>query len=315
MSLPVFQATRQPAGPFGHTPGQWLVSAALLFCIAVGTGVVMGRLWTDPAYQLTPIMPDAEQAEVAAVRLKAEHQVAALTAKVASLQAQVNRLNMVGERLIETARLPADQLNLREAPAMGGPLLELKDQVVDSRDILKQLTSLEAQLEQEQNRFSLLESIDLHHHIGIDSLLSGSPLNGGYVSSAFGARTDPFTGEAAIHQGVDFAAAEGSAVYTTAAGVVTWAGERFGYGKMVEVEHAGGYRTRYAHAKSVKVQVGQLVTKGQQVATLGNTGRSTGPHVHYEVLKNGAHIDPMIFVNYRAQNFYGFAKTDVQSQR
>ena len=82
---------------------------------------------------------------------------------------------------------------------------------------------------------------------------------------------------------------------------MTWAGERFGYGKMVEIEHSDGYRTRYAHAQATTVQVGQMVTKGQEVAIMGNTGRSTGPHVHYEVLKNGQQIDPMMFVNRRIQ--------------
>lgn len=82
---------------------------------------------------------------------------------------------------------------------------------------------------------------------------------------------------------------------------MTWAGERFGYGKMVEIEHSDGYRTRYAHAQETTVQVGQMVTKGQEVAIMGNTGRSTGPHVHYEVLKNGQQIDPMMFVNRRIQ--------------
>lgn len=318
MSLPVFQSARQSSGPFGHTPGQWLVSAAMLFFIAVGTGVVLGRMWTDPTYSLDPaVAANAKEAEeVASIRAKTEHQIAALTAKVASLQAQVNRLNMVGERLIDAARLPGEQINLRDDPPVGGPAQQKAEDVTSNvNSMLEELSLLEQQLSFQQNRFSMLESLDLHHNIGFNSVLSGGPTHGGYISSEFGARTDPFTGEAAIHQGVDIAGPEGSAIYATAGGIVTWSGERTGYGKMVEIEHVGGYRTRYAHAKSVKVRLGQMVTKGQQIAVLGSTGRSTGPHVHFEVLKNGVHLNPVVFMDGRDKNFDGFARTVTQSQR
>jgi len=316
MSLTVFPDDRHQHGRFGTTASQRLVSAALLFCIAVGAGVALGRIWTDPqTYPLNPLPERAENAEIDAIRLQAEHQIAALTAKVASLQAQVNRLNMVGERLIDAADLPADQFNLRQEPPMGGPAqTSVDDSLFAVSEVLTRMSELEQDLQHEQSRFSLLESLDLNHHIGLNSQLSGRPVQAGYLSSAFGVRTDPFTGEPAIHQGVDFAGEEGSAVLATAGGIVTWAGERFGYGRMVEIEHAGGYRTRYAHAKAVSVQIGQLVDKGQQVATLGNTGRSTGPHVHYEVLKNGKQINPQAFIGPLNNSLYGSARTALRSQ-
>ncbi len=317
MSLTVFPDDRHQHGRFGTTASQRLVSAALLFCIAVGAGVALGRIWTDPVtYPLSPIPLAATQnAAVDAIRLQAEHQIAALTAKVASLQAQVNRLNMVGERLIDAADLPAEQFNLRQVPAMGGPVQTTIEQSLFAvSDVLARMSELEQDLQHEQSRFSLLESLDLNHHIGLTSQLSGRPVHSGYLSSAFGVRTDPFTGEPAIHQGVDFAGDEGSPIVATAGGIVTWSGERFGYGRMVEIEHAGGYRTRYAHAKAVNVQIGQLVDKGQQVAVLGNTGRSTGPHVHYEVLKNGKQINPQAFIGPLHNRIYGSARTASRSQ-
>lgn len=321
MSLTVFRDEQHPASKTTGANRHMLLTAALLFCIAVGVGVTLGRIWQDPvSYPLYPGLQHTaqqatQQAEVAAIRQQAEHQVAALTAKVAALQAQVNRLNMVGERLIDAADLPADQFNLRIEPASGGPAqADLDVTLADASEMLQRMAQLEHSLQHEQNRFALLESIDLNHHIGSYSLLSGRPVLYGYLSSAFGVRTDPFTGEPAIHQGVDFAGTEGDPVIATAGGVVTWAGERFGYGRMVEIEHAGGYKTRYAHARSVEVKVGQMVDKGQQVATLGNTGRSTGPHVHYEVLRNGKAVDPQAYIGQQNNNSYGSARTAARSQ-
>lgn len=99
-----------------------------------------------------------------------------------------------------------------------------------------------------------------------------------------------------MHKGVDFAGSEGDDVVATGAGLVTWAGERYGYGNLVEIEHGNGLVTRYGHNKALEVQVGDVVTKGQVIAVMGSTGRSTGPHVHYEVLKKGKQIDPLPFV-------------------
>ena len=124
---------------------------------------------------------------------------------------------------------------------------------------------------------------------------SGRPVRDGYISSYFGERMDPFTGEEGMHKGLDFAADVGSDVLAVAAGIVTWAGPRSGYGNMVEIDHGKGYVTRYAHADRTLVSVGDEVQRGQAIATVGSTGRSTGPHVHFEVLKNGQQIDPLRF--------------------
>lgn len=123
MSLPVFYREQHRSHSFGATPRQWAVTAVLLFCIAMGLGAAAGRLWTDASQQVLPLSanPTVDAAQVEAIRLRAEHQIAALTAKVASLQAQVNRLNMVGERLIDAANLSLDEFDLHAAPAIGGP--------------------------------------------------------------------------------------------------------------------------------------------------------------------------------------------------
>jgi murein DD-endopeptidase MepM/ murein hydrolase activator NlpD len=118
----------------------------------------------------------------------------------------------------------------------------------------------------------------------------------GWISSYFGHRADPFTGRNAFHRGLDFAGPAGAEVVAVASGVVTYSKERFGYGKCVEINHGNGYVTRYAHNQRLLVALGETVQKGQAIAQIGSTGRSTGPHLHFEVLKQGRAVDPMSFV-------------------
>lgn len=124
----------------------------------------------------------------------------------------------------------------------------------------------------------------------------GRPVTTGYISSYFGERADPFDGREAFHKGVDFAGNLGSDVVAVAAGVVTWAGERSGYGKLIEINHGDGFTTRYAHNERALVSVGQTVKRGESIALMGSTGHSTGPHVHFEVLKNGRQVNPLSFI-------------------
>jgi murein DD-endopeptidase MepM/ murein hydrolase activator NlpD len=124
----------------------------------------------------------------------------------------------------------------------------------------------------------------------------GRPVEQGFISSYFGERQDPFTGHEAVHRGLDFAAASGSHVVAVAAGIVTWSDTRPGYGSLVEINHGNGYVTRYGHNQRNLVNVGQTVTRGQAVALMGSSGRSTGPHVHFEVLKDGRQVDPLTFI-------------------
>jgi murein DD-endopeptidase MepM/ murein hydrolase activator NlpD len=145
-------------------------------------------------------------------------------------------------------------------------------------------------------QLTALESLMLGLNIERESELGGRPIGKGWLSSYYGVRKDPFTGRPAMHKGIDFAGKEGDDVIATGAGVITWSGDRYGYGKLVEIDHGNGLRTRYGHNAGLKVQVGDVVTKGQAIAYVGNTGRSTGAHVHYEVLKNGEQIDPLPYV-------------------
>ena len=167
--------------------------------------------------------------------------------------------------------------------------------------MLANISIVESGLNVEEKQLKLLESITLGHHIENTSYLSGRPIKKGWLSSYFGTRKDPFNGRPAMHKGVDFAGKEDAAIITTAAGVVSWAGDRYGYGQLIEINHGKGLKTRYGHNKTILVEVGDVVSKGQIIARMGSTGRSTGPHVHYEILRNNKQIDPIKYVYRKAK--------------
>jgi murein DD-endopeptidase MepM/ murein hydrolase activator NlpD len=128
------------------------------------------------------------------------------------------------------------------------------------------------------------------------SVPSAFPVRSGWVSSGYGARTDPFNGTTAWHNGIDIAGRLGTEVLSVAAGVVSNIEDQEGLGHLVEVTHDGGFLTRYGHNQEVLVAVGDLVEKGEPIALMGSSGRSTGPHVHLEVFKNGRSVDPASYI-------------------
>lgn len=226
-----------------------------------------------------------------------EKQVIALSAKIAELQSHVLRLNALGERLAEEANIPKEEFNMVALPSSGGPLhQEALITEFSMTDLESQLNNLNKSVIQKENQLNLLESLALGHHIESTSYLSGRPIGKGWLSSYYGVRKDPFTGKPTKHNGVDFAGKENAEIYATGSGVVSYAGERWGYGNLVEIDHGTGYKTRYAHNKSHLVKVGDVVSKGQAIAKMGSTGRSTGPHVHYEILRNDKQINPTKYV-------------------
>ena len=231
-----------------------------------------------------------------------DQQVVALTMKLAELQSQVLRLNALGDRLAEQANIPENEFNFDTLPPSGGPMTQT--QASDKRslvELLADISRVELELSFEEKQLKMLESITLGHHIENTSYLSGRPIKKGWLSSYFGTRKDPFNGRPAMHKGIDFAGKEDADIITTASGVVTWADKRYGYGNLIEINHGKGIKTRYGHNKKILVKVGDVVSKGQVIAKMGSTGRSTGPHVHYEILRNNAQIDPIKYVYRKAK--------------
>ncbi|HLP66918.1 MAG TPA: M23 family metallopeptidase, partial [Rhizobium sp.] len=182
-------------------------------------------------------------------------------------------------------------------PAQGGPATsDATLQPMQVSDFMKVMDQLSKQLDDRGRQLDVLETMMINRNLQAEVLPNGRPSEGGWISSYFGIRPDPFTGHPERHNGIDLAGKEGSDVVAVASGVVTWAGDRFGYGEMVEINHGNGYVTRYGHANEVLVKVGQPIKKGHVVAHMGSTGRSTGPHVHFEVWRDGRPVDPLRYV-------------------
>ncbi|WP_411994332.1 M23 family metallopeptidase [Agarivorans sp. DSG3-1] len=229
------------------------------------------------------------------------HRYSQLAAKVGQMQVEMTRLNALGARLIEDTEFAAE-FDFTNTPPMGGPMLDVDSTVHRSDTLIFDLGQLEAQVGAKKKSLSLLESWQQSHHLVNSSYISGWPAKGPgiWISSPFGTRVDPFTKRKARHKGVDIAGKEGTKIRSVGAGVVVWAGSRFGYGNLVEIEHGNGMVTRYAHAKAVLVKEGDVVSKGDEIALMGSTGRSTGSHVHFEVLKNGRPLNPSKFIYRKA---------------
>jgi murein DD-endopeptidase MepM/ murein hydrolase activator NlpD len=165
-------------------------------------------------------------------------------------------------------------------------------------DVVARIDRLQAQIDTRERQFGLLDDLLATRQLERDFVLSGRPVRHGWISSFYGRRTDPFNGRPTMHRGVDFAGKAGSDVLAVAAGVVAEASLRSGYGNLVEIRHADGFATRYAHNQKLLVKPGEVVRKGQVIALMGSSGRSTAPHVHFEVYRHGRSIDPATYLHF-----------------
>jgi murein DD-endopeptidase MepM/ murein hydrolase activator NlpD len=236
-----------------------------------------------------------EKAQIDDVRRVLQEKVNALAMRVGQMNANVIRLDALGRRLTRMAKLDDGEFDFGNPPALGGG--ETADgQPAQIPDLTAMVDDLQTQLLSREQQFGVLENLILTRELNKQVYPEGRPVQDGFISSYFGRRTDPFTGYLAVHKGLDFAGPAGSKVSSVAAGLVTFAGERAGFGQMVEINHGNGLATRYCHNEKLLVKQGDMVSKGQEVALMGSTGHSTGPHLHFEVLKNGSQVDPLRFI-------------------
>ena len=279
---------------------------ACLVGIPALLGGVAGYYWalSDPGAMMNQRAAQSwreslaeQQQTVELTRKQANEQLQGLTAKVAEMQARLVRLDAMGERLVRKGRLNKGEFDFSKPPALGGPESKALPFEAQPLDFLRVMNDLSARIDDRYQQLSTLQGMLDQDTSSQNAYISGLPVQNGYESSSFGYRVDPFTGQTAWHNGIDFASEYGSEIVASAAGVVTWASEREGYGEMVEIDHGDGYQTRYAHNSKIKVKVGDIVKKGQVIALMGSSGRSTGAHVHYEVYKDGRAVDPASYLH------------------
>ena len=302
MNLQIMSGRTGPVLQFDlKRPKTMLVAAAsvlLLVGVVFAAGVQIGRFVAGPLDRAAVAREfDRQRLDLEAVRGQMEGRVDALAARIGTLNAHLIRLDALGRRVTDLAGLDRGEFDFDQAPPAGGPEGdEFAGGSAQIPDLTVALDTLEAQLEDRQRQLTVLESLMSTRSFGERSLPGGWPIIGGWISSHFGHRSDPFTGRAAFHAGVDFAGPKGAEVIATGPGVVTFSGYKNGYGYVVEITHPTGYLTRYGHNSRNLAREGQTVQKGDPIAIIGSTGRSTGTHVHFEVERDGNTLNPMRYL-------------------
>lgn len=215
-----------------------------------------------------------------------------MAARVGEMQAKLLRLDTVGERLSKLAGLDPKEFMFEQTPARGGPSPQSEAKPLSFTELTDQLDTLAGDLDDRADKLGALESRLFLDYAKQQFVPTSLPVETNWFSSNFGWRIDPFTGFSTFHEGIDFMSPTGRPIRAAGAGVVVYSGNHPQYGKMVEVDHGNGVVTRYAHASSLEVKVGDVVVIGQKIAEVGSTGRSTGPHLHFEVRVRGAAVNP-----------------------
>lgn len=269
-----------------------MISATLGYWFTKQT--VKTTLITDD--QLTSAMKQPLE-EIASIREKSQSRLDSYSAYVANIQARLIRLDAMGERLTGLAGIN-DEFDFSESVGLGGA----EEGAGNGKDafaqptFMQELDRLSSKIATREKQLEVLEHLIVKRTISKENYIAGYPVKNAYITSKYGVRIDPITGRSRGHKGVDFGGPRGSDIHSVAAGVVTFSGVKNGYGNIVEISHMDGYKTIYGHNQKNLVKAGDLVQQGQVIAKLGSTGRSTGPHVHFEVVKNGKAINPMTYI-------------------
>lgn len=285
------------------TRPQLLLAGALLllgsgFGLGAWVGVVSAEREAVSKLERWSVELAAQREAVLDARRAVEDQVGALAARVGQMHARLLRLDALGKRLVEAANLDRGEFDFDAPPAVGGPdeAFEATGGVPSVPSLDDLLGSLGSAIDDRSRQLAALETLIFSRELARQVVPGGRPVESGYISSFFGGRTDPFHGRTAFHSGIDFAGAAGTRVLAAADGVVSFAGRDGNYGKLVEITHGNGYVTRYAHNSTILVETGATVRRGDPVALMGSTGRSTGTHLHFEVLREGRPVNPLSFV-------------------
>ncbi len=218
-----------------------------------------------------------------------------MAAKLGQMQAQLARLDALGERVQGLSGVKPEEFNFKELPGRGG--IERNSHELNMEQLQMALGALSRDLDYRADYMNVVETALMSAKVKSRLLPTIIPVNASYNASGFGWRLDPFSGRSAFHEGIDFPAANGTPIVAAAGGVIIAAEYHPQYGNLVEIDHGNDIFTRYAHASRVLVKVGDIVKRGQHVADIGSTGRSTGSHLHFEVHVKGVPQDPHKFLS------------------
>lgn len=236
----------------------------------------------------------AQQTEVRSLEATAEAESQAVGKQLAAMQARLLRMEALGSRVAEVAALDDGEFSFDESPATGGP--EAAVRPLAGFELQDALADLSLNLKRREAELEVLENLLRDREFREATEVAGRPVARGWLSSTFGRRVDPFSGNSAWHAGLDFSARPGTEVLAAGDGVVIYAAYRQDYGNTVEINHGDGFVSRYAHQKELKVAVGDVVKRGQVIGAVGSSGRASGPHLHFEVLKNGQPVNPQRYI-------------------
>lgn len=279
------------------------IALALLLVLASASGLlsyvtlrhaVQGRL---PLVQQW--LPGAEAVPALATRDElVRHSIDALAVRLGEMQARLARLDALGERVASMAGLRGLDLGVPAAPpGRGGPLPEGGSRSLSLDELSSAVDRAADAFAQQTGELSLMESELIYREVSARLVPGAQPLADALLGSHFGTRIDPFTGRRVAHEGLDFSAPAGAPILAAAAGVVVVAARHPGYGNQIDIDHGDGLVTRYAHASKLDVAEGEIVGQGQKIAEVGSTGRSTGPHLHFEVRVDGVARDPLPYLH------------------
>lgn len=280
-----------------------LAGVGLLLALTLAVAAVQW-LWLHPAgtlqspsvQSLMHSVPDDQQRQAES---QLRESLNAMAVRLGQMQAQLLRLDSLGERLARLSGFKPQDFLFDQVPGRGGNLSSLPAQDLTIPEFRRQLDDLAQRLDDRFDKLGVLESVLMTDRASKKMLPSVSPIENGWYSSNFGWRIDPFSGKNAFHEGVDFFAERGTPIVAAAGGIVVFSDRHPEYGNMVEIDHGNDLVTRYAHAATLGVRVGEVVLRGQRIGEVGSTGRSTGSHLHFEIRHKGVAQNPGRFLQAR----------------
>jgi murein DD-endopeptidase MepM/ murein hydrolase activator NlpD len=267
----------------------------VLLAAAIHYATLRYAVASNAAY-LRPLLASMQAQENERIQSYLGENLKTIASKLGELQARLVRLDALGDRLSKVAGLKPQEFMFDRPPGQGGADSSIPSQQLSMQQLGDQLDKLARELEDRGDKLRFLESTLTVEHAKQQLIPNRMPVKDGYFSSGFGWRIDPFTGMNAFHEGLDFTAQEGTPILAAAGGVVVFAAPHPQYGNMVEIDHGNDLVTRYAHASRLLVKVGDVVLRGSKIAEVGNTGRSTGTHLHFEVRHRGVAQNPARFL-------------------